>query len=69
MKDLRASSKISRHVKEELAAAKKELRLPTESHVIDYLFRFYQAKRGTISLVDHERLLKEVEEAHNQLSI
>lgn len=67
--DNRKNVKVLPHVKEELAALKKMLGVPTESHVIDYLARIYLQQRGKITIGDHEKCLTAVVEDHNQVSL
>ncbi|EJW19388.1 hypothetical protein M5X00_05485 [Paenibacillus alvei] len=65
MQDKRATTKMHRHVKEQLVFVKKELKLSNESEAIDYLYHFYRANRGNLSLVEHEKLIRNVHQRHN----
>ncbi|WP_268626924.1 hypothetical protein [Paenibacillus alvei] len=67
--DNRKNIKVEPHVKDELVHLKNQLNMRSESQAIDYLLRVYKAKRKNLTLTEHETAVREVKEAHDQLSL
>lgn len=56
-------------VKAGLEALKKEFGLKTESEVIAYLLNYYSDHKKTVTLDEHNRLVRQVHHIHNQGSL
>lgn len=56
-------------VKSGVAALKKEIGVKTESEVIAYLLNYYSDHKKTITLDEHNRLIRNVIHIHNQISL
>ncbi|MEK8217191.1 hypothetical protein [Paenibacillus sp. FSL L8-0463] len=70
MRDNRKSIKVPPAIKAELVAIQKELKLSTEGEAIAYLQVMYRLRKETkITLAEHLRYMKQVEEIINQASL
>ncbi len=65
----RISSNVSKAVKDILKDLKTSLKVSNESEVIAYLYAIYENHYAKITLPEHEKALKRVEDIHNQQTI
>jgi flagellin-specific chaperone FliS len=65
----RKSVKVNKDIKNILQSLKVKLNLSNESEIIAYLYAIYENHYPRITLPEHEKAMKRVEDIHNQLSI
>lgn len=58
--------KVIPTVKAGVSGLKKEVGFKSESEVLAYLLQFYNGRKSTVTLEEHNKLRRQVEQQHRQ---